>query len=571
MKRSFALPRLMRLTLVVFLTLAFLNCTSEKIKEFTDQTLNITDYLRNNEDYSMFEEMLEITNYSSFMNTYGTYTVFLPNNDAVKKYLNDVGATSLKDVPVEDLKEIVKLHILDQEVASTSFTDGKIATPSQQGQFLITGAANTGGVSSTTVNKVANITASNIIVGNGIIHVIDKVLRVANKTLAQTIEADQNLSLFTEALKLTGWFDKLNQPLGSVTTTVTTGGTTTTTTSKIGHLTVLTETNEVFKAAGINSIDDLKAKYSHLNDPKNLADSLNLFVSYRILPKLQYLADLAVTPSLETKAPLEVISVKLNAGVILLNEETYNDVLEKGVALNRDLSDVTTSNGVLHTVDENFFIKKRVPSPVYFDLGDQPEFRQLTSVFRKPGNYATLTKELLADVDWEGSDGLTYVCATKGSSSYQDRAWNGDIVEIFRFRDKNTQNLAFKTPVIIKGKYKVWVSYRSKDAKNPTVRVLFNGIALPRLINFQEKSTNSIEERVLESQGYKSHIAPFTNRFNCRLVGIVDVLTTGRHTITFQSLSNPGDTAWMDVVEFRPVDMDQLYPRLQSGGSGFAP
>ena len=87
MKRYSALPKLMRLTLVVFLTLAFLNCTSEKINERTDETVNITDFLRQNDEYSMFLEMLEITNYSSFMNTYGTYTLFLPTNTAIKQYL----------------------------------------------------------------------------------------------------------------------------------------------------------------------------------------------------------------------------------------------------------------------------------------------------------------------------------------------------------------------------------------------------------------------------------------------------------------------------------------------------
>lgn len=561
MKRYAAFLKLMRLTLVVFLTLAFLNCTSEKINERTDETVNITDFLRQNDEYSMFLEMLELTNYSSFMNTYGTYTLFLPSNNAIKNYLTDVGAAAVKDVPLEDLKELVKLHILDQEVATTAFTDGKIATPSQQGQFIITGAANVGGISSITVNKTSRIMSSNVKVGNGIIHIIDKVLRVADKTLAQTIEADQSLSLFTEALKATGWYDKLNMPL----TSTTVEGKTTLS----GHLTVLTETNEVFKAAGINSLADLKAKYSHLNDPLNPEDSLNLFVSYRVLPKLQYLADLAVSPSLETKAPLEVISVKLATGKILLNEETFNGVLEKGIPVNRPGSDVTTSNGVVHTVEQNFFIKKRNPAPVYFDLGDQPEFRKLSAVFRKPGNYVSLAKSLFTEVTWDGVDALTYVCAAKGSSSYQDRAWKGDVIEIFRFRNGNTQNIAFKTPVIIKGKYKVWVSYRWKSAKNPTVRAYFDGVALPRLINFQEQGVNNIDERVLESQGYKSHISPFTNRFNSRLCGVIDVQTTGRHTITFESLSNPGDTAWMDVVEFRPINMDQLYPRLQSGGEGF--
>src|SRR5689334_16127761 len=113
MKRILRLPRLLRLTLLFFIVLAFQNCTEQKIKEGTDETLNITDYLRQNEQYSMFLEILDITNYASFMNTYGTYTLFLPTNDAVKGYLKDVGASSLKEVPIEDLKNIAKLHILD--------------------------------------------------------------------------------------------------------------------------------------------------------------------------------------------------------------------------------------------------------------------------------------------------------------------------------------------------------------------------------------------------------------------------------------------------------------------------
>ena len=166
---------------------------------------------------------------------------------------------------------------------------------------------------------------------------------------------------------------------------------------------------------------------------------------------------------------------------------------------------------------------------------------------------------------------LTYDCSTKGSTSFLDKGWHGDVIEIFRFRTGNTQNIAFKTPVIIKGKYKVWVSYRYQGTKQPTVKVYFDGVALPRLINFLEPGNTTLNERVLESQGYKNHIYPFTNRFNTRLCGIIDVPTTGRHTISFESLSNPGAVAWMDVVEFRPIDMDQIYPRFQAGGDGFAP
>ena len=559
MKRFLQLTSLLRLTLLFFIVLVFQNCSEQKLKESTDETLNITDYLRDDPNYSLFVEILDLTNYASFMNTYGTYTIFVPTNEAVNAYLKDVGAASLKDVPLTDLQNIAKLHILEQKVNSTSFTDGKIASPSMYGQYLVTGATTKNGVASSTVNKVANIISSNIEAGNGVIHIIDKVLRVADKTLAKTIEQDQSLSLFTEALKVTGWYDKLNQPIP-------------TSNSIDSYLTVLAQTNDVFKAAGINNIDDLKKRYSHLNDPLNLKDSLNLFVSYRILPKLQYLADLAVTPALETKAPLEVISAKLEKEAILLNEEVFNNVLEKGSTIVREKSDVTASNGVLHFVDLNFAIKTRLPAPVYFDFCDQDPFRQLTSVFRTTtGGKVSLPQSLFKDVSWSGTDVLYYF-KDPARGGTVGTAWHGDCLQIYRFRTGSVQDINFKTPVIIKGKYKVWISYRAQTQKVGNVKVFFDGEELPRQINLLEfVNTSSVPERVLESQGYKRHVQPTSSKMNCRLVGTIDVKTTGRHNLMLQSQASMSGEAWFDVAEFRPVDMDQLYPKFDSGGDGFAP
>lgn len=562
MKRLLRLPSLVRLTLVFFVTLVFQNCSQVEIKQSTDETLNITEYLRDNPDYSMFLEILDLTNYASFMNTYGTYTMFLPTNEAVKQYLKDVGATSLKEVPLVDLQNIAKLHILEARINTTFFTDGKIATPSMYGQYLITGAANINGVSSITVNKTANIVTSNVELGNGVVHVIDKVLRVADKTLAETIEADANLSLFTEVLKATGWYDKLDQPL-------------TYDANKIGsHLTVLTQTNDVFAKAGFNNLDDLKARYSHSGDPMNPVDSLNLFVQYRVLPQLNYLADMATTPVFVTKAPLEVISAKLLKDVIYLNRDVFNGVLEEGSPILRQLSDVTASNGVVHYVDENFSIKKRLPSPVYFDLCDQPEMAANVANYRKStGASFGFALGELANVTWTGSKTYTADWNNYGG------AVNGDLFRVFRFRTGTggLNDIEFKTPVIIKGRYKIWVSFRQNSKASNTTKVFFNGEQTSRILNGREfandpsSATTGIPDRVYESQGYKRYIFPYVKNDNVlsRLVGIVEVPTTGRHTIKFVtdvcSGCGGGDADRWDLVEFRPVDMDQIWPKFKKG------
>lgn len=567
MKRLLRLPSLLRLTLVFLIALVFQNCSQEKIKESTDETLNITQYLRANPDYSMFLEILDLTNYASFMNTYGTYTIFVPTNEAVEAYLKNVGAASLSQVPLEDLQNIAKLHILDQKINTTAFTDGKISAPSLYGQYLVTGASNKNGVSSTTVNKTSHILASNIELGNGVIHVVDEVLRVADKTLAQTIEANPNLSLFTEVLKVTGWFDKLNKPVTRDENNV------------ASYLSVLAQTNDVFAQAGYTTLNQLKARYSHSGDPTKPTDSLNLFVSYRIIPGLQYLADFAVSPALETLAPFEIISSKLSDGNILLNNDVFNGIEEKGVSVNRASSDLTCSNGVLHVVNESFSIKKRLPMPVYWELSDIAEFRKVPTIWRAKdgGSISLYSDQVGIDLTFKGSptDGaanVIYGKAKDGTSLTSGTAmcWGADVLDIPRFRDANAQDITLKTPVIVKGRYKVWISYRANGTKVGNVKIFFDGKELPRQVNLSVGGdTSAATETELESQGYKRYLSSsWSNRVNCRLVGIIDVQTTSRHTLMLQSQGSFSNNSWFDIAEFRPVDMDQLWPKFVPGQRG---
>ncbi|KQB38128.1 hypothetical protein B6A10_03480 [Flavobacterium sp. L1I52] len=578
MKRLLRLPSVWRLTLLFLITLVIQSCSEQKIKESTDETPNITEFIRANPDYSLFLEILDITNYASFMNTYGTYTMFLPTNEAVEEYMSDLGVNSLSQIPLDDLQALVKLHILEQKINTTEFTDGKLATPSMYGQYLITGAANNNNVSSTTVNKTANIVVSNIETGNGIIHVIDQVLHVATKTLAERIEADPNLSLFTEVLKATGWYEKLNKPITSDENNIS------------SFLTVLAQSNEVYNTTTwknpannqtitLNTLENLKLRYSkpigdNPADPTNPADSLNLYVQYRIIPGLNYLADFATTPVFLTKAPLEVISSKLKGQNILLNEDVFNGVLEEGVGMIRTLSDETCSNGVLHYVDENFSIKKRLPSPVYFDLCDQPEYANNTANYRKDGGSSFgFAKGQMTDVIWTGSSSYTLDWNPYGTAT------NGDLCRAFRFRvgSGGLNDIEFTTPVIIKGRYKIWVSYCQNPRASIDTKVFFNGVQTSRLINQRESPndpadlTRGLADRVLESQGYKRYIFPHvqSSRLYSRLAGIVEVETTGRHKIKFVTTTGSGsggnDADRWDVVEFRPVDMDQIWPKFRSG------
>lgn len=554
MKLKIALAGILRTTLVLgVLGFVLKSCTEQEYTQETDTRVNILGYLEQDpERFSEFLKVLEITGNDVFVGTYGTYTLFAPTNEAVENYLTENGVNSVENVPEQELEDLVRLHLIDQVIPTSSFTDGKIPTPSMLGQYITTGARSEGGNASLVVNKNSRIISANVEVGNGIIHVIDRVLDKAVKTLTEKIAEQEDLSLFHQAIQATGWDERLDEPITYDQDSIP------------SYLTVFAQTNQVFQEAGINSLADLKERYSQTGDPTNPEDSLNLFVAYRVLPGLKYVADLVSTPSHLTKAPLEVISVKMSKDTVLLNEQTFQGELEKGVPLDRSNSDVTAVNGVLHEVREHFNMKLRLPTPVYFDVADQPEFRQLASVFRRPGNSQSFSPGELQDINWGGTLPITYTAHTAGSREAQ--AYNGDWLEILRLRTGSSSWIEFTTPVIIKGTYKVWITYRT-NARASVVQAKFNGKELSRLVDFREYPNTEDPPRVLESQGYKQSLAGGgSGVFNSRLLGIVNVETTGRHTLRLEALTNASGQSWIDVIEFRPIDMDQLWPKF--GGDG---
>jgi hypothetical protein len=155
------------------------------------------------------------------------------------------------------------------------------------------------------------VTQPNVVTGNGIIHVIDNVLTPSAYTVAKLLEQSAEYSIFTEALKETGYYDSLNSA--------------TNTDGTQRWITLIAETNQALSDSGIVSYAALKAKYCNTGNPKNAADSLHLYVAYHILPDVKYLADIVMASSHETKVPLEVITDKLIDGKkVLINDDEYN-------------------------------------------------------------------------------------------------------------------------------------------------------------------------------------------------------------------------------------------------------
>jgi uncharacterized surface protein with fasciclin (FAS1) repeats len=76
--------------LVFGVLIAFIRCTDNvEIDPNTTTTKNMYSYMKENTapSYSQFSEVVERAGYEVFMNAYGTYTLFLPTEEAMKVYL----------------------------------------------------------------------------------------------------------------------------------------------------------------------------------------------------------------------------------------------------------------------------------------------------------------------------------------------------------------------------------------------------------------------------------------------------------------------------------------------------
>jgi uncharacterized surface protein with fasciclin (FAS1) repeats len=535
-------------------------CVKEEYVIATSDDILMGEYFEEESDiFSSFYEILEKSGTLSFLKAYGTYTCFAPTNEAVSAYILDQGKSSIDDFTEEELKTLVRYHVIIDTINSTRFTDGKLPTPTMYGQYLTARAYFEEGHSVFKINKYAEVEHLDIRVANGIIHSIKSVLEPVVVSVAGLIDADPDLSIFAEALKQTGLYDTLDIiPPNDA--------------EHKRWFTVFVHTDSVYRQAGINSYQDLYDRYCNTGDPRNRADSLYLYISYHILDhSLKYVTDLITESAHLTFAPKEVITIRLKGDSVLINEDEFRGVTEPGAPVNRIESDNTAANGVYHFVEKNFYIKIRYPFPIYWDVADQPELRKMVGMWRVPG-WFDIELGQLGNITWSTDVPIQYVCAPPGDK--QARLIYSDYLQI-NLRTAVINWVEFTTPLIVKGEYNLWTCTRNvyDPDRRPIFMVYFNGEALPNIIKTDAYLPDGTDEELL-LQGYKRYNYEPADSVNLtggnyyvgQLAGKVNVPTTGTHKVKFVVINNGDKTLWIDMMQFIPVESDQLWPRVDNQG-----
>jgi uncharacterized surface protein with fasciclin (FAS1) repeats len=559
MKKNIVLPIVSAIltSLVVFIA----SCKKTEIVQTTTEDVNIVGYLDKNPDsFSLFRQILERTETAAFLNAYGAYTCFAPTNSGVRTYLQKLNAASVEAADLNTLKDMVRLHLLEDTIYTGSFTDGKLPVITMYGQFLVTSVSFKNGVSNYVVNRQANVTKTNVKLGNGVLHEIDNVLLPAVKTVAQQLSEKSEYSIFVEALQATGYYNLLNTVNPSL---------------SARWLTVFAESNQVLADSGINSYASLRAKYSQTGNPLNLNDSLNMYIAYHISDGLKFLGDIIGTATHETKLPQEVISVKLIGQDVVLNQDIFNGILEIGVKLNRVKSDLAATNGVWHDAAAHFMVKYRKPTALYWDASSFEEIMKLPAYYKR-ANYnfvrATEAEKPIKDHYWgwgplAGTNTLSYIYST--SSSITNYAYNNDVNMLPMGLPNRPVYWEMKTPPIIKGRYKVWVCYRAQkqsSSSNMLCQVEVNGTLMQRTMNFTENRPTGTDAE-LEAIGWKRYTENTTNLFAAKQVGTIDFTTTKQQTIRITPLVGTQNNNNLDMIHFIPVDENQILPRFRPDGT----
>ena len=312
--------------LSAIISIALLSCSDnfDDGNYYSAKKLTAAQFISEKQDnYSLFQRILERSNHYNLLSTYGTFTVFVPTNEAVTEYLAENGYNTVEDVPLDMCDTISRTHIVDKGAYfTTDYSDGELPQMNMDDRFLV--------ISSDSdvlndnrlilyVNKRSRIIEKDDSVTNGVVHIINRVLTPSNLFLPDLIEEDTTLQLFSQALKLTGMCDSLTKYIDasytisddSVTKGISIYYGSNSWTAKFPEkryykYTALVETDEVYNRNGIYTIDDLiayaKRTYDatfpadaglYDDDYKNRRNPLNRFISYHLLDRRIPYNDLA--------------------------------------------------------------------------------------------------------------------------------------------------------------------------------------------------------------------------------------------------------------------------------------
>ncbi len=476
----------------------------------TEETeMSATDILERDADqYSLWIELLKHANYyNALKNGDANATVFCPTNEAMKRFLNQQGVASVADLPLDYAKDIVRVHI----ISNRQYSDTEIDNYAEQGQsfaerglelpdttLLGTNLTVRYGRIETNVDDVQrhddNILGSDSIFFNNqaklgrftsikcvnaTLFEMDEVIIPLVETIMDMLDNDEpTYGIFAQAVRECGY-----DSIASLTSTVsyTINGAVTTNYA----FTCMAVTNNVYQAAGINSVADLRAYLASHSDNETDANLYN-YVSYHFLPRPYTKDELLAYESddPETDEETRIYDTQFKGQAITISRKGGQDFINNEIALVR--TNIKARNGLIHRVGSVMPVFHPTPVRVVWDFLNSPDIITFVNAWgtaNSLGNvFSTPIDNTMRDVDlsedhFDGNYGtissFTYQANESKAKTntyrkvgYKKDALSGTASQYGAFMDNfMVLNLGFagwiefQTPTIIAGRYKVVLHY----------------------------------------------------------------------------------------------------------------
>ncbi|MBP1664633.1 MAG: hypothetical protein H6Q19_1773 [Bacteroidetes bacterium] len=507
------------------------SCNSDDVggNLYTFQSKMMGQFLTDTTDFSEFARLLDTTKVMGLLNSYGTYTCFAPTNTAMKAFYQEKGKKSLNDFTLDSLKIIAYDHLINgTEVLYSNFVVGRLPQMSMSDRYISISFGTTG---QAFVNKTSKITQNNVLVHNGVIHVIDEVLNPTHEGIVDVIAADPKFTLFYDALMATGLADSLLRYKDD-----------TYDPEKFKHLitvareanqwyyheiplsrkygyTLFLESNETYAASGITDLKSMKAYAANvynavypedadITDITDRRNSLNRFIAYHIINKqLSYskiidaydtshmLPNRDMYEYLEPMCPNTLIEVKKDRLAKTTNNLNYIRETGRVVRITSNY-DNDAVNGVYHEINsilaydqlveaEHSTKRLRFDGASFFPelTNNNMRGRGITSPgpgpnlqFRLPRNY----------IDRLSTSEQTVVSYLTADARYQN--YEGD--EIFLGATSgNLYDFTIVTPPIPAGTYEVRFGYLT-NGKRGVAQLYFDNIPAGVPLNLNNYATD---------------------------------------------------------------------------------
>ena len=275
--------------------------------------VNIVETAKADPKFSILVEAVVAADLASTLASTGPFTVFAPTNDAFAALLTELGVTKAQLLADKALlTAVLTYHVLPARVPKSGVPPGKAITTVQGGIFKID-AVGADLVITDGRNRTSRIIATDVGASNGVIHVIDKVLLPANKTIVETAVATPGFGILVEAVTAAN--------LGA-------------TLSGTGPFTVFAPTDAAF-AALLAELGISKAAL--------LADTtlLTKVLTYHVVAGRVLKADVPLGTSITT---VEGGTFSVDATLAITDQRARK--------ANITATDVLASNGVIHVVDK---------------------------------------------------------------------------------------------------------------------------------------------------------------------------------------------------------------------------